>query len=147
MIDPEVAWVPFEFFEWGNPIENKTIFESMLSYSPYENIDRVRILSSSSSDPLLCNYPPCPAFSTRRLEDGEKRDVPSVMITGGLYDSRVQVWEPVQYTARLRYAANQDGRSGRVILRIYDQGHYSGGSYTELVEWMSFFLVELGVMK
>ncbi len=155
MIDPQVAWVPFEYFEWGNPRLNRTIFDAMIAYSPYENIDSVRLkpasstLVSSNSTPAStlssssC-LPPCPAFRTRKLADGEKKSVPSVMITGGLYDTRVQVWEPVQYAAKLRHSTNQS-EGERIILKIYNQGHYSGGSYTELVEWMSFFLVELGV--
>lgn len=37
MIDPTVPWVEFEWYEWGNPL-NKTIYDAMMDYSPYENI-------------------------------------------------------------------------------------------------------------
>ena len=40
MIDPKVPWTAYEWYEWGNPILSFSIFESMLAYSPYENLKK-----------------------------------------------------------------------------------------------------------
>lgn len=38
--DPSLPLTPPEWEEWGNPIKNKDDFEYMMSYSPYDQVDR-----------------------------------------------------------------------------------------------------------
>ena len=38
ILDPELPLSALEWEEWGNPIEDKEVYEYMASYSPYENI-------------------------------------------------------------------------------------------------------------
>ncbi len=38
MLDKDLPLTPPEWLEWGNPIEDPTAFETMLSYSPYDNV-------------------------------------------------------------------------------------------------------------
>ncbi len=38
ILDPELPLSALEWEEWGNPIEDKEVYDYMLSYSPYENI-------------------------------------------------------------------------------------------------------------
>lgn len=38
ILDPDLPLTALEWEEWGNPIEDKTVFEYMLSYTPYHNI-------------------------------------------------------------------------------------------------------------
>lgn len=38
MLDDSLPLTPIEWPEWGNPIESKTVFEHMQSYSPYDQI-------------------------------------------------------------------------------------------------------------
>ena len=38
MLDASLPLTPPEWQEWGNPIEDKAVFEYMLSYSPYDQI-------------------------------------------------------------------------------------------------------------
>lgn len=37
--DPSLPLTPPEWNEWGNPIESKEVFDYMMQYSPYDNID------------------------------------------------------------------------------------------------------------
>lgn len=38
ILDPELPLSALEWEEWGNPIENREVYDYMKSYSPYENI-------------------------------------------------------------------------------------------------------------
>jgi oligopeptidase B len=38
MLDDTLPLTPPEWPEWGNPIESKADYETILSYSPYENV-------------------------------------------------------------------------------------------------------------
>ncbi|MFO1114746.1 MAG: S9 family peptidase [Beijerinckiaceae bacterium] len=38
MLDKDLPLTPPEWLEWGNPIEDAKAFETMLSYSPYDNV-------------------------------------------------------------------------------------------------------------
>ncbi|MDP9137705.1 MAG: S9 family peptidase [Pseudomonadota bacterium] len=40
MLDDSLPLTPPEWQEWGNPIESKTVYELLASYSPYENVTR-----------------------------------------------------------------------------------------------------------
>ncbi len=39
MCDPDLPLTPPEWPEWGNPIEDETAFRTILSYSPYDNVE------------------------------------------------------------------------------------------------------------
>lgn len=38
ILDPTLPLTPPEWVEWGNPIEDKAVFDTMRAYSPYDNI-------------------------------------------------------------------------------------------------------------
>jgi oligopeptidase B len=40
MLDETLPLTPPEWQEWGNPIDSKTVYEQIASYSPYENVAR-----------------------------------------------------------------------------------------------------------
>ena len=93
MMDPTIPLTVAEYEEWGNPAVKK-YFEYMLSYSPYDNIARVRY--------------------------------PNMLITGGLNDPRVQYWEPLKWTAKLRDRTSAG--DNLIILRINTGAGHMGAS-------------------
>ncbi|CAM0135016.1 hypothetical protein VKS41_000409 [Umbelopsis sp. WA50703] len=97
MLNPDLPLTQVEYPEWGNPTANKTDYENICSYSPYENI-----MHTTASK------------------------LPSVLLTGGLKDQRVQVSQPLKYISRLRRQINND--SSVALCRIDpDRGHFGGG--------------------
>jgi len=72
MLDATLPLTVAEYEEWGNPNEPEA-FATMLSYSPYDNLDS------------LANAP-----------------IPAMLVKTSLNDSQVMFWEPVKYVAKLR---------------------------------------------
>jgi oligopeptidase B len=84
ILDETLPLTVLEWDEWGNPVEDASIYEVMKSYSPYDNV---------------------------RSVDGAGNPVryPDILATAGLSDPRVGFWEPAKWVAKLR-AANPDNR-------------------------------------
>ncbi|KAL3800319.1 hypothetical protein HJC23_003615 [Cyclotella cryptica] len=62
---------------------------------------------------------------------------PACLLTGGLYDPRVQYWEPAKFAAELRHGVSKD--SGKVLLKIdMDAGHSSGHDRYKYLRELSF---------
>ena len=72
MLDASLPLTVAEYEEWGNPNEPEA-FATMLSYSPYDNLD------SLAGKPL-----------------------PAILVKTSLNDSQVMYWEPAKYVAKLR---------------------------------------------
>ena len=77
MLDPTLPLTVGEYEEWGNPTDDPAAYATIKSYAPYENIAALE-------------------------EDGSTRSYPSMLLTGGLNDTRVGFWEPAKFVARLR---------------------------------------------
>lgn len=62
MLDPSLPLTPPEWPEWGNPIEDEQAYQTILSYSPYENVaaqDYPHILVTAGvSDPRVTYWEP-----------------------------------------------------------------------------------------
>jgi oligopeptidase B len=62
MLDDTLPLTPGEWPEWGNPIIDKTVFEHMLSYSPYDNIKRQdyppMLITGGLTDPRVTYWEP-----------------------------------------------------------------------------------------
>ncbi|KAG2189449.1 hypothetical protein INT44_004591 [Umbelopsis vinacea] len=101
MLNPDLPLTQVEYPEWGNPTDDKADYENIASYSPYENI----IGTSANS-------------------------YPSVLLTGGLKDQRVQVSQPLKYISRLRREIEHS--NAVALCRIdTDRGHFGGGGEQE----------------
>jgi oligopeptidase B len=72
MLDASLPLTVAEYEEWGNPNQPEA-FATMLSYSPYDNLDK------------LANAP-----------------IPAILVKTSLNDSQVMYWEPAKYVAKLR---------------------------------------------
>jgi len=62
MLDASLPLTPPEWSEWGNPISDKTAFETILSYSPYDQI-QVReyppmMVTGGLNDPRVTYWEP-----------------------------------------------------------------------------------------
>ncbi len=70
MLDPSIPLTEMEYEEWGNP-EDKKYFESMLSYSPYDNIHPKEypdlLITAGLNDPRVQYWEP--AKWTAKLRD------------------------------------------------------------------------------
>jgi len=78
MSDADLPLTPPEWPEWGNPIEDKTAFERILSYSPYENITAQAyppmLITAGLTDPRVTYWEP--AKWAARLRDYQTSDAP-----------------------------------------------------------------------
>jgi oligopeptidase B len=84
ILDETLPLTVLEWEEWGNPVDDPTIYAVMKSYSPYDNV--------------------------RSVDDtGAPVRYPDILATAGLSDPRVGFWEPTKWVAKLR-AANPDNR-------------------------------------
>jgi oligopeptidase B len=72
MLDASLPLTVAEYEEWGNPNEPEA-FATMLSYSPYDNIESLT-----------------------------GKPIPAILVKTSLNDSQVMYWEPAKYVARLR---------------------------------------------
>ena len=64
---------------------------------------------------------------------------PSCLVQAGLFDSRVPYWEPLKYTASLRYGVSNNNE-GRPILLKTDMaaGHVSGSDRYKYIQSITF---------
>lgn len=74
MLKPELPLTIGEWEEWGNPLEDKEVYDYIKSYSPYENI----------------------------VEASKLPKVPQILVNAGFNDIRVLYVESVKWVAKLR---------------------------------------------
>ena len=75
MLDGSLPLTPLEWPEWGNPVADKAAFETILSYSPYENVRRqaypAMLITGGLADPRVTYWEPAKWAARLRAE---KRD-------------------------------------------------------------------------
>jgi len=130
MLDATLPLTVAEYEEWGNPNQPEA-FATMLSYSPYDNLDVFKPKSApaatvASEAPAAAvaaetqttalaseigpdfspdNQAPAadPGFSPRDTgSDLHQPPIPAMLVKTSLNDSQVMYWEPAKYVARLR---------------------------------------------
>ncbi len=117
MLDASLPLTVGEYEEWGNPNEPED-FAYMLSYSPYENLDRLTV-----------------------------EVVPAMLVKTSLNDSQVMYWEPAKYVAKLRALKRNDTPLLLHINMEAGHGGASGryDYLKEIAFDYAFLLTELGV--
>ncbi len=62
MLDKSLPLTPGEWPEWGNPITDKKAFDYMLTYSPYDNVERkpypAMLITAGLNDPRVTYWEP-----------------------------------------------------------------------------------------
>jgi oligopeptidase B len=62
MLDTSLPLTPMEWPEWGNPIEDKSAFEHILSYSPYDQLEATAyppmLVTAGINDPRVTYWEP-----------------------------------------------------------------------------------------
>ncbi|MFM7624863.1 MAG: S9 family peptidase [Gammaproteobacteria bacterium] len=115
MLDESIPLTTNEFDEWGNPAADRSTYDYMLSYSPYDQVS--------------------------------KQAYPAMLVTGGLWDSQVQYWEPAKWVARLRTMKTD---SNPLLMRMNMEAGHGGKSgrfqrYREMAEEYAFVLWQAGI--
>ncbi|MBB3037411.1 S9 family peptidase [Hoyosella altamirensis] len=102
ILDPSLPLTVIEWDEWGNPLEDKSVYEYMKSYSPYENVESRSyppILAITSINDTRVLYVE-PAKWVARLRDAGARDVllKTEMSAGhGGVSGRYEKWKEVAF--------------------------------------------------
>ncbi len=72
MLNQDLPLTPLEWPEWGNPLEDKTAFEHLLSYSPYEQIESKdyppMMVTAGLNDPRVTYWEPAKYVARLRHE-------------------------------------------------------------------------------
>ena len=124
-------------FEWGNP-KDKVIFDAMLGYSPYYNVQY-------SSQPAV--------FITAGILDTRVPFYEPVKFVAKLRAKKTNEININNDAAKLSDSASKNSkkksRGTPLILRVYDAGHFSSSSEIskihQMVEWYAFVLSNLGI--
>jgi len=85
ILDPDLPLTALEWEEWGNPIEDKTVFDYMLSYTPYHNVvetDYPAIAAVTSLHDTRVLYVE-PAKWVQKLRDTVTSDQSTPLADGG----------------------------------------------------------------
>ncbi len=175
MLDATLPLTVAEYEEWGNPNQPEA-FSTMLSYSPYDNLDVFKPKSAPAAAPtsetpaaaLASDLASAPAseigpdfspdnqsgansgFSPRDTDSGfDQPPIPAMLVKTSLNDSQVMYWEPAKYVAKLRTLKTN---ATPLLLHInMDAGHGgASGRYDYLKEIAfdyAFLLTQLGVVE
>jgi oligopeptidase B len=172
MLDATLPLTVAEYEEWGNPNQPEA-FATMLSYSPYDNLDVFKpkspppgaLAPTSASAPAVASASAVaseigPDFSPDNQAPATNPDfspgdtssdhppIPAMLVKTSLNDSQVMYWEPAKYVAKLRTIKTN---STPLLLHInMDAGHGgASGRYDYLKEIAfdyAFLLTQLGVV-
>ena len=114
MLDDSLPLTPIEWPEWGNPIEDRDVFEYIRSYSPYDQLEEREyppiLVTAGLNDPRVTYWEPAKYVAKLRTL---KRDDNSLLL-------------------KTNMGAGHGGKSGR-----YDRLY-------EVAEEYAFILVNMG---
>ena len=104
ILDPDLPLSALEWEEWGNPIEDKAVYDYMKSYSPYENIrpvayPRIAAVTSLNDTRVLYVEPAKWVAKLREVTTGEAPIVLKTEMDGGHggASGRYEKWKDVAW--------------------------------------------------
>lgn len=107
MLDPTLPLTPAEWTEWGNPAETKEALETILAYSPYDNVRRQlyppMLVTSSLTDPRVTYWEPVKWVARLRARKLGEHPVLLVTSTASGHDGPTGRFEKLRMTA-MQYA-------------------------------------------
>ncbi|KAF9299876.1 hypothetical protein BGZ74_008563 [Mortierella antarctica] len=141
MTDKDVAWVEYEWAEWGNPLESMEVFEVMKQYSPYDRIRNqpypAMMIMGGLSDSRVSYAEPLKFVAKLRSVDGKTNDCqPREGEEGG--EGGPLEEEDLEDT-REKEEMCAGKKDTALLLKMEDGGHFSGNSSL----WMAFALHHL----
>jgi oligopeptidase B len=96
ILDPSLPLTVIEWDEWGNPLEDEEVYRLMKSYSPYENVRKVRyprILAITSINDTRVLYVEPAKWVARLREVGASVLLKTEMSAGhGGVSGRYEAW-------------------------------------------------------
>ncbi|ORZ14719.1 prolyl oligopeptidase family-domain-containing protein, partial [Absidia repens] len=121
MLNPDLPLTQVEYPEWGNPSNDPKAYEWIKDYSPYENVG----IKKTGSE---CG--------------------PSIYLTAGMKDQRVNYWQPLKFMARLRDVFGQQQDRALLLKVDLDRGHFGGHSeqearLSEAAEQVTFLITQV----
>src|SRR5699024_10869406 len=102
ILDPDLPLTALEWEEWGNPIEDKTVFDYMLSYTPYHNV-------------VETDYPAIAA-------------VTSLYVTRVLYVERAQLVDTLRVTVTSDQSTPLADGGSPIVFKTEMEGGHGGAS-------------------
>ncbi|MDF7665566.1 prolyl oligopeptidase family serine peptidase [Bifidobacterium sp. ESL0745] len=143
ILDPSLPLTVTEWDEWGDPLHDKTVYEYMKSYSPYENAPfghwqgdeqpQQPLQNQSAANQKTENRDAGDHVSDDHVSDNHASDnaavwYPKIFATTSLNDTRVLYVEPLKWIARLQ------SQGVDAIARIeVEAGH--GGTSGRYKQW------------
>ncbi|WEV64349.1 S9 family peptidase [Bifidobacterium sp. ESL0732] len=138
ILDPSLPLTVTEWDEWGDPLHDKTVYDYMKSYSPYENAPFGHWQGDAAPDGSSLNQSAANSKAENRdagnnafddnASDNATSRYPKIFATTSLNDTRVLCVEPLKWIARLQ------SQGVDAIVRVeVEAGH--GGTSGRYKQW------------
>ncbi|KAG0025687.1 hypothetical protein BGZ81_006967 [Podila clonocystis] len=150
MTNKDVAWVEYEWAEWGNPMESVEVFEVMKNYSPYERIRNqpypAMMIMGGLSDSRVNYAEPLKFVAKLRSVDGKTNDCQSPEDADSESNEEEGEGDPEEDQEDKKKKKKEmcaGKKDTALLLQMEDGGHFSGNSSL----WLAFALHHLDTTK
>ena len=131
ILDDTLPLTPIEWPEWGNPIEDRTVFDYIRSYSPYDQLKRRKyppmLVTAGLNDPRVTYWEPAKYVAKlRSIENGRQPAVAEDQHGRGPRRQVRQVRPPLRSGRRVRVHPGQHGGAGVTAGRGFRRGGGGG---------------------
>ena len=98
ILDPSLPLTIFEWEEWGNPVQDHNIYNTMKSYSPYDNVTNnqypMMLVTAGLNDPRVSYWEPAKWVQKLRSTTNNARVILKTEMEAGHQgpSGRYEVW-------------------------------------------------------